>query len=250
MRRDNAQYCRVKRAATKIAGVKFTHPEGKMECALCGENRLQLLQFHHKDPGQKEYTLSPVMQQRSWDYFVDELVKCIPICATCHLLEHTEKLTSKLMKEACKKAETIIEKQRKRYSHKRMVELYEEGLTYVEIAGKMGASFAIVTKVLTDKGFVCQREKRKQDLLPEIVELDRQDKNLSEISRSLGVSDLAVSKWLKEHYGTEKFVHFKERRRIELMPKIKEMRAQGLSQQAIADKVGLSQSIVGRWLKL
>jgi hypothetical protein len=43
--------------------------------------------FHHRDPAQKEFTISS-HKNRSWERIVVELDKCDLLCAMCHRMKH------------------------------------------------------------------------------------------------------------------------------------------------------------------
>ncbi len=54
------------------------------KCCICGYNRCQgSLEFHHKDPEQKDFGLSQ-KRRHSFDELKKELDKCILVCANCH----------------------------------------------------------------------------------------------------------------------------------------------------------------------
>jgi transposase-like protein len=55
------------------------------ECVLCGYDRyLGALQFHHVDPGAKEFALSGQGMTRSLARVRREAEKCVLLCANCH----------------------------------------------------------------------------------------------------------------------------------------------------------------------
>jgi transposase len=54
-------------------------------CALCGYDRHPgALQFHHRDPGTKSFSLSHLGVTRSLARCRDEAMKCVLLCANCH----------------------------------------------------------------------------------------------------------------------------------------------------------------------
>ena len=58
-------------------------------CAICGYNKyVGALDFHHVDPTEKKYLLSPQRLYRK--DFWDELFKCILVCKNCHAELHKE----------------------------------------------------------------------------------------------------------------------------------------------------------------
>ncbi len=61
-------------------------------CAHCDENHPATLQFHHRDPSQKEFNISAFVagQWGGIDKLKQEIEKCDIICANCHLKYHYE----------------------------------------------------------------------------------------------------------------------------------------------------------------
>jgi transposase-like protein len=67
---------RVKRQLVSEAGGK---------CLLCGYDRcLAALQFHHVDPGMKDFAIGVVGVTRSLARAREEAAKCVLLCANCH----------------------------------------------------------------------------------------------------------------------------------------------------------------------
>ena len=54
------------------------------QCKKCGENRFYLLDFHHRNPEEKEGELSDFSKGYNLDKFFEELQKCDLLCANCH----------------------------------------------------------------------------------------------------------------------------------------------------------------------
>lgn len=58
-------------------------------CQNCGYNKyLGALDFHHLDPKQKDFSLSHRSRTSFNQEVIDELDKCILLCANCHREEH------------------------------------------------------------------------------------------------------------------------------------------------------------------
>ena len=55
----------------------------KNECAKCGETREYVLDFHHKDPSQKDFTIGKISIKDS-NLIQKEIEKCVLLCANCH----------------------------------------------------------------------------------------------------------------------------------------------------------------------
>jgi len=59
-------------------------------CELCGYNKCpQAMDFHHKDPKEKDFSLSG-HHCRKWESIKIELDKCMLVCANCHREIHAE----------------------------------------------------------------------------------------------------------------------------------------------------------------
>ena len=57
------------------------------ECARCGEDRPPCLDFHH--PGEKDQGIARmVVNGHSKERILDEIDRCVVLCANCHRLEH------------------------------------------------------------------------------------------------------------------------------------------------------------------
>ena len=63
-------------------------------CGRCGERDIAVLQWHHTDPSKKEMTVSDMIQRRGIPTILDEMAKCVCLCANCHLRVHDEQRKS------------------------------------------------------------------------------------------------------------------------------------------------------------
>lgn len=57
-------------------------------CKKCGEDRIYVLDFHHRDPNEKESQLSDFSKGYDFEGFFEELKKCDLLCANCHRAFH------------------------------------------------------------------------------------------------------------------------------------------------------------------
>ena len=61
------------------------------KCIRCGYNKYpEVLEFHHKDPSQKDFNVSSKGHCRSWERVKKEIEKCNLLCANCHREIHAE----------------------------------------------------------------------------------------------------------------------------------------------------------------
>lgn len=60
--------------------------EGK-SCMDCGNDDIRVLEFHHRDPSEKEGKIG-TMLAGGWEKLLIEVAKCDIVCANCHILRH------------------------------------------------------------------------------------------------------------------------------------------------------------------
>lgn len=62
-----------------------------LKCLRCGEEDYRTIDFHHRNPEEKEFEISYLTRTHNWkdkELVLRELAKCDPICANCHKKEH------------------------------------------------------------------------------------------------------------------------------------------------------------------
>lgn len=141
------------------------------KCQRCGYDRcLDALEFHHKDPSEKEFSPAYVIMRRKWDIAKKELDKCELLCSNCHREEHSKDFDSSLIVQPlktktcpqCNKAFMPREGRQKFCS----VECAQQSLRKVERPSKQE-----LTKLLKSNSYVA-------------------------VGNMFGVSDNAIRKWL------------------------------------------------------
>lgn len=61
----------------------------KIKCEICGEDRKCCLDFHHKDPSTKSYSVVHMAHNSfKLEDILAEVAKCSILCANCHRVEH------------------------------------------------------------------------------------------------------------------------------------------------------------------
>ena len=69
----------------------YNQLKANSECAHCGEKHPATLQFHHRDPQEKEFNLGKAVSDGySIERIKKEVAKCTVLCANCHAKEHYE----------------------------------------------------------------------------------------------------------------------------------------------------------------
>jgi hypothetical protein len=85
--RSVCAYCsvRLRRMRVKLAAIAYKG--GK--CERCGYDKCPwVLEFHHRDQGDKAFTIGASCHMKSWRSVVAEIEKCDLLCANCHREEH------------------------------------------------------------------------------------------------------------------------------------------------------------------
>lgn len=78
----------VSKRRRKLKLLAVEHKGGK--CEKCGYNRcIAALEFHHPDPGEKDFQLSQ-SHVLGWVEIRAEIDKCLLLCANCHRETHAE----------------------------------------------------------------------------------------------------------------------------------------------------------------
>lgn len=64
-----------------------------LSCEICGESRSWVLDFHHKDPKNKDHGVADMVIRYSKERVLNEVKKCMVLCANCHRdIHYKEKL--------------------------------------------------------------------------------------------------------------------------------------------------------------
>lgn len=57
-------------------------------CLVCGEKEYVCLDFHHINPKEKSFEIGHYFHLRGIDYILEEMKKCVVLCANCHRKVH------------------------------------------------------------------------------------------------------------------------------------------------------------------
>lgn len=76
------------KAFTEKKYKEFIEFKKTLSCLDCGMDDFRCLEFHHLDPNEKEDNLSNLY--RHTKKFLEELKKCVVLCANCHKIRHFE----------------------------------------------------------------------------------------------------------------------------------------------------------------
>ncbi len=82
---DRKEYLKlaVSKRRQKLRDMAREYKGGK--CVICGYSKCaSALDFHHRNPKQKDFGLSVRGLTRSWELIKKEIDKCVLVCANCH----------------------------------------------------------------------------------------------------------------------------------------------------------------------
>ena len=86
---DRADYIKkaVAKRRTRVRQQAVDFKGGR--CEICGYAKyIGALEFHHRDPHQKDFSVSADGSTRSWARVQKEIEKCVLLCANCHREVH------------------------------------------------------------------------------------------------------------------------------------------------------------------
>lgn len=88
---NNKDYYIKKSKKNKINTVNWYNDiKSKLKCIKCGENHAATLDFHHRNPNIKEYTVSTKILVKGRKNILEEISKCDVLCSNCHRKLHWE----------------------------------------------------------------------------------------------------------------------------------------------------------------
>lgn len=62
--------------------------KAQVGCEECGIDNSIVLSFHHVNPKEKKFFINSTVATRSWQMLLNEIEKCVVLCANCHLIAH------------------------------------------------------------------------------------------------------------------------------------------------------------------
>ena len=73
-----------------IGKAKWSAFKCTLKCTKCGFSHPAALDFHHTDPTQKENLVSKLASNGCYVAAMEEVQKCVVLCANCHRIHHHE----------------------------------------------------------------------------------------------------------------------------------------------------------------
>ena len=70
-----------------------------LACVKCGQNHPATFDFHHVDSNTKEAAVNKLVKNRAFKRAMDEVKKCIVLCANCHRIHHHDERIARKAKK-------------------------------------------------------------------------------------------------------------------------------------------------------
>jgi hypothetical protein len=87
-------------ASAKAYKDKWRSFKATLACIKCGQNHPATFDFHHIDSSTKEESVNKLIKNRAFKRAMEEVQKCVVLCANCHRIHHHDE---RLVKKAKKK---------------------------------------------------------------------------------------------------------------------------------------------------
>lgn len=174
-RRSSCKFCHNERVKQDYKARKDNISQIKefFGCAKCGDKREYVLDFHHKDPSQKDFTIARNAGSNSIQRVKEELLKCVILCSNCHREFHYLNEITQLS------IETYLKEGYKTYS--------EDDLTI------------FIKSLSTHIAPIIKEPKKEIPYTREELKSKIRQQSFSEIGRENGVSDNAIRRWCEKH---------------------------------------------------
>ena len=91
-------------AASKASAKKYKDQwrsfKATLACVQCGQNHPATFDFHHVDSSTKEESVNKLIKNRAFKRAMEEVKKCVVLCANCHRIHHhNERIAKKAKKK-------------------------------------------------------------------------------------------------------------------------------------------------------
>lgn len=205
IRRSDCKYCHNQYVKDKYIEKHeiIESLKSQCKCAKCGDNRGYLLDYHHIDPSIKDSGISQMLaNNRKYDDIVEEINKCVVLCANCHREFHY------LEKEINLNIQQYLDKDLKEIQNEypQLIKPIEEDFIFPQIQKEKHIQYCSKCgKELSHgiKGDLCLEcyniERAKNGAMGEVTreELKNMIRNLpfTQIGIKYGISDNAVKKY-------------------------------------------------------
>lgn len=84
------------RLAKEVTRSRWSTFKSTLKCTKCGFNHPAALDFHHVNPAEKEHNVHRLISNGRFSKAMEEVQKCIVLCANCHRIHHYEENSAKI----------------------------------------------------------------------------------------------------------------------------------------------------------
>lgn len=161
------------------------------KCEKCGYNKcVAAMDFHHKDPKEKNFGLSSNGNTQSWKKLTREADKCLLLCSNCHRELHEELNGYKDTRTDIRKQTYKTIKKESAPSRKKHPKQYNKCKTCnIETYNKYYCS---------DKCSKLAKRKVDRPNKDQLIDILKNN-NWTKTAKLFGVTDNAVRKWAKQY---------------------------------------------------
>jgi hypothetical protein len=85
---NKAKYIASAKATKKKLRDWYNEYKASLACSQCGENHPACIEFHHRDPSKKDFTIGESLYRMGKQSIIDEIAKCDVLCSNCHRKLH------------------------------------------------------------------------------------------------------------------------------------------------------------------
>ena len=100
---NKAQIIATSKKTARVYKDKWRIFKATLTCVQCGQNHPATFDFHHVDSTTKEASINKLLKNRAFKRAMEEVQKCVVLCANCHRIHHHNERVSKKAKKAKKK---------------------------------------------------------------------------------------------------------------------------------------------------
>ena len=86
-------------ASAKAYKDKWRSFKATLSCVQCGQNHPATFDFHHINRDTKEASVNELIKNRAFKRAMEEVKKCVVLCANCHRIHHHDERTAKKAKK-------------------------------------------------------------------------------------------------------------------------------------------------------
>ena len=153
------------------------------KCCICGYNKCaSALEFHHKDPTQKDFTLG-LNANIAFEKANEEIKKCILVCANCHREIHQGMID--VSNYSCYNEQRAEEKRQE------LQQLKTHTIYYCKECGKIISNSKAMRCVECHKKSLRVAERPSREELKQLI----RQIPFTKIAEQYGVTDNSIRKW-------------------------------------------------------